>query len=309
VPAFGVVPAADLYGVKVLDDSGGGSLAQIIAGMQWVVQEDADIMSMSLGATGFSSGEVVDTASDWGSSAPAAWPDQYTVPTIAAPGVDTLSSVPGGGYDDTYSGTSMAAPHVSGAVALALSATDANVTPATIEEALEMTAFRPADAPTPPGERDTRYGSGIIDANALTEYLKNPPEGETVSYTVALADTGDSLTGEVFVENGSSDPPGDAEFDVNITGASVPTAGEDLEVLVDIENLADQAGTQTVELTVDGPATDDHGRRSTGTTVGSPSSVRRRFSTNSETVLTALTVPGLALLSAENVLIKLYFLV
>jgi len=293
VPAYGVAPDVDLYGVKVLD--GGGSLAQIFAGMEWAVDQNVDIISMSLGATGFSpsmiepvqnahaagtvvvasagnsgqgssgspgnvydsiavgasnsnqgiadfsSGEVVDTESAWGSDAPADWPDQYTVPTVAAPGVNTLSSVPGGGYDGTYSGTSMAAPHVSGVVALAESAIDRELSPQEIEEALEATASKPADAPAPPGERDDRYGSGIVDATALIAFLQGV-EG-SVPWTVSLADTGDSTSGEVYLE----EPDAVADFQIAAVETNAPLAeGETLELNVTVENIGGANGTQNI---------------------------------------------------------------
>ncbi|MFG2648446.1 S8 family serine peptidase [Streptomyces sp. NPDC048436] len=45
----GVAPGADLLHGKVLDDSGSGATSWIIAGMQWAVDEKADVVSMSLG--------------------------------------------------------------------------------------------------------------------------------------------------------------------------------------------------------------------------------------------------------------------
>ncbi|MFI6121971.1 S8 family peptidase [Streptomyces sp. NPDC051064] len=47
----GVAPGADLLAGKVLNDSGEGAESWIIAGMQWAVDQKADVVSMSLGST------------------------------------------------------------------------------------------------------------------------------------------------------------------------------------------------------------------------------------------------------------------
>lgn len=50
--AIGVAPDATLLVGKVLGDDGTATFFQIVAGMQWAVESDADVLSMSLGATG-----------------------------------------------------------------------------------------------------------------------------------------------------------------------------------------------------------------------------------------------------------------
>ncbi|MGY8753851.1 MAG: S8 family serine peptidase, partial [Phycisphaerales bacterium] len=79
-------------------------------------------------------------------------------PDISAPGVDTYSSVPGG-YS-SYSGTSMASPHINGAVALMVQA-NPDLDVETIKEILYTTAVDLGQA----GE-DNDYGHGIIDCVA-----------------------------------------------------------------------------------------------------------------------------------------------
>ncbi|MDP7008519.1 MAG: S8 family serine peptidase [Phycisphaerales bacterium] len=76
-------------------------------------------------------------------------------PDIAAPGVDTYSSVPGG-YS-TYSGTSMASPHINGAVALMVQA-NPDLEVEAIKEILYATAMDLGAS----GE-DNDYGHGLID--------------------------------------------------------------------------------------------------------------------------------------------------
>lgn len=47
----GVAPGADLLNAKVMNDGGSGSTSDIIAGMEWAVDEGADVVNMSLGSS------------------------------------------------------------------------------------------------------------------------------------------------------------------------------------------------------------------------------------------------------------------
>ena len=152
----------------------------------------------------FSSGDVisdddVEIVGPENGTLPETFPHEYVKPDVAAPGQEVLSSGPlGGDIGDpnaTYSysdGTSMAAPHYAGAVALLQSATDEDLSPGTIKAALAETAEKPDnDFPSADG-RDIRYGTGIIDVHAAAQALN---ETQTIEGTVTDNATGEPVVG------------------------------------------------------------------------------------------------------------------
>ncbi|MBC7251406.1 MAG: S8 family serine peptidase [Anaerolineae bacterium] len=106
--------------------------------------------TIAVGAT-----DADDVLAGFSSRGPSPWGE--IKPEVVAPGVNVRSSVPGGGYA-VKSGTSMAAPHVTGIVALMLQANPA-LSIAQIEQALTSTAT-PLGSPQPNNE----YGWGLVDA-------------------------------------------------------------------------------------------------------------------------------------------------
>ena len=156
---------------------------------------------ISLGAT-----DSKDNIADFSSRGPS--PTGKVSPNLAAPGVDVISSVPGGGYE-AFSGTSMAAPHATGTIALMLSAKASLIGDFDgVLNALDVTAIDHPDdqcGSPDPSDNDPNYvyGEGRIDAKAAVDLVKT---GGTLSGTVTDSATSDPVPGaRVTANNGERD--------------------------------------------------------------------------------------------------------
>ncbi len=202
IGVIGVAPEASLYAVKVLDHKGSGWVSDIIAGIEWSVDNGMQIISMSLGTSSdvqalhdacdaaYDAGVLIvaaagNSGNEEGTGDNVEYPAKYesviavaatdqddnrwisssTGPDVelAAPGVDITSTYLNGGYA-IGSGTSMACPHVAGTAALVL-AGKPELTNEEVRTRLQKIAEDLGEA-----GRDNLYGWGLVDAYAVLQW-------------------------------------------------------------------------------------------------------------------------------------------
>jgi len=180
---------------------------------------------------------VIAVAATTSAGARASFSNYGTGIDISAPGQGILSTlnsgttVPGTASYASYNGTSMAAPHVAGVVALIQSVAPTALSPAAIESLLKSTA-RPL-----PGACSGGCGAGIVDADAAVTAALNgtgpgPGTGTVLQNNVPVtglgAASGASLAYTVAVPSGSSQlkvtiAGGSGDADLYVRNGSAPT--------------------------------------------------------------------------------------
>lgn len=190
-----VAPQARIMPERVLDGEGNGNVFVVAQAILDAVAAGADVVNLSCGTVGNVASALLDealktaratgvvvvaSAGNQGSSTPlypadskhalsvsaldlstgevAGYASWGTWVAVAAPGTDVIGPVPGGGYA-VWSGTSMAAPQVSGQLAL-IRARSPKLNPDAQAQAVESTA-------QPVSGNTVRYGA--VDVSASLE--------------------------------------------------------------------------------------------------------------------------------------------
>lgn len=203
----GVAPKVKLYTVKVLDNQGRGDYNRIISGIRWCIANGMDVISMSLGGPpptdnnlrqaiqdAYNAGIVVVAAAgnfgrDIPAIAPAIYPEVISVAAVdvhkihadwsswhetvelASAGVEIYSTYLGGTYAK-LSGTSMACPHITGAVALMISKRrfrKLNTMPEFIRDSMAVYADDLGEK-----GRDIKYGYGLFTFGRIDDTTPTP---------------------------------------------------------------------------------------------------------------------------------------
>lgn len=204
---MGVAPAARILAVKAFgttDASAEGTTMNILKGLEWSMQNGARVINMSFAgpdapvmrnvlAGAAKQGIILIAAvGNAGPKSPPLYPgsdenviavsatdaedklftasNRGTYISVAAPGVDILLPAPDQGYQVT-SGTSFAAAHVTGIVALMLQR-NPKLTPAMVRSILESTAKDLGQK-----GRDNQFGAGLADAFKAIMAVPAPKRG------------------------------------------------------------------------------------------------------------------------------------
>ena len=190
----GVSPDVNIYPVKVLDETGTGTISDVADGIEWCIKNKIQIINMSFGisedmpllhdsiikaqnagiiivaASGNQGGEQVDY--------PAAYNEVISVSAIdekdsiadfcpkgkvdfCAPGVDVYSTYPNSSYE-YLSGTSMSTPFITGTIALILE----NHPKYTTKDVINKLTSTSNDLGAP--GKDNIYGAGLVNAYRAT---------------------------------------------------------------------------------------------------------------------------------------------
>ncbi|MCT4784095.1 MULTISPECIES: S8 family serine peptidase [Exiguobacterium] len=262
IGTVGIAHEASIYAVKALEANGSGSLSSIIAGIDWSISNQMDIINLSLGTTSPSTTlqQVVDRANNAGILVVAAagnngradgtgdlvnYPARYSsaiavaatdinnnrasfsatgsTVEVAAPGVSINSTLSNGGYGP-MSGTSMATPYVAGNLALMKQAYP-SLTASQLRTRLSQDVIDLG-----PTGRDTWFGNGLVQAPA-SGGTSQPVQAlsATVTTSKAIYTAGEQVSITSTVRNSNGQAVANADVRVTVTqpnGATLTGTGK-----------------------------------------------------------------------------------